>query len=324
MSSPHTECDRWDWMGGYCIEGTLCSCGASAPLAVTEGEEADRAESARVRADAETLLAEIADVAWRQNVDWMHFHELAMAEPFKAEAEAQAFAERIHRLASPRVGVGEEGARGAPDSKNESLRARAEAVLKHREAETKAAWEGDFSGSYLHETRAAREAWALAEGVLRLLAAAPDRSLSGASGAASSPGNTPAGEHADVIAYALHEAFEYWGTELDDVGSPLAAIEPQAKRIQAAQAALDALLAEHDEARAALERIRDDVPRWRDGVGSYAGGETYCATNERLREIARAALAAVSAPAEPEAPVRDIDVDCNVWPSEHESDEKTR
>lgn len=37
-------------MGGYCIEGTLCSCGAPAPLAVTEGEPAAEAPPAVCRA----------------------------------------------------------------------------------------------------------------------------------------------------------------------------------------------------------------------------------------------------------------------------------
>lgn len=40
-------------------------------------------------------LREIEVLAWRQHLDWMHFHELAMAEPFRAEVEAQAFAARV-------------------------------------------------------------------------------------------------------------------------------------------------------------------------------------------------------------------------------------
>ena len=40
-------------------------------------------------------LRDIYDLAWQQYVDWMHFHEIAMAEPFKAEAEAQAFCRNV-------------------------------------------------------------------------------------------------------------------------------------------------------------------------------------------------------------------------------------
>jgi hypothetical protein len=52
---------------------------------------------------AEKTLAEIAEVCIAQYVDWMHFHEVAMAEPFRAEREAQEFARRILSLADPDV-----------------------------------------------------------------------------------------------------------------------------------------------------------------------------------------------------------------------------
>lgn len=50
-------------------------------------------------------------------------------------------------------------------------------------------------------------------------------------------------EAAETVAYALHLGYEYWGTELDDVGSPLAAITPEAKAFAAASSALDVLVA---------------------------------------------------------------------------------
>lgn len=56
------------------------------------------------------------------------------------------------------------------------------------------------------------------------------------------------------------------------------------------------LNAEGAEYRAALEAISSDVARWSiPNVGSYAGGETYAATNERLKGIATKALASSTA-----------------------------
>lgn len=49
-------------------------------------------------------LAEIETLAFRQYVDWMHFHELAMARPFDAENEAQDFARRVSSLATIALG----------------------------------------------------------------------------------------------------------------------------------------------------------------------------------------------------------------------------
>lgn len=56
----------------------------------------------KIRRDA---LQEIETLAFRQYLDWMHFHELAMSEPFKAEAEAQDFARRISTLATIALGA---------------------------------------------------------------------------------------------------------------------------------------------------------------------------------------------------------------------------
>ncbi|HSE44965.1 MAG TPA: hypothetical protein VLA89_06520 [Gemmatimonadales bacterium] len=50
-------------------------------------------------------LAEIETLAFRQYLDWMHFHELAMAKPFEAESEAQDFARRISSLATIALGA---------------------------------------------------------------------------------------------------------------------------------------------------------------------------------------------------------------------------
>lgn len=50
-------------------------------------------------------LAEIETLALRQYLDWMHFHELAMAEPFEAESEAQDFARRVSSLATIALGA---------------------------------------------------------------------------------------------------------------------------------------------------------------------------------------------------------------------------
>jgi len=50
-------------------------------------------------------LAEIETLAFRQYLDWMHFHELAMAKPFDAENEAQDFARRVSSLATIALGA---------------------------------------------------------------------------------------------------------------------------------------------------------------------------------------------------------------------------
>jgi hypothetical protein len=50
-------------------------------------------------------LAEIETLAFRQYLDWMHFHELAMDKPFDAESEAQDFARRISSLATIALGA---------------------------------------------------------------------------------------------------------------------------------------------------------------------------------------------------------------------------
>jgi hypothetical protein len=49
-------------------------------------------------------LAEIETLAFRQYLDWMHFHELAMSKPFEAEDEAQDFARRVSSLATIALG----------------------------------------------------------------------------------------------------------------------------------------------------------------------------------------------------------------------------
>lgn len=43
-------------------------------------------------------------LAFRQYLDWMHFHELAMAKPFEAETEAQDFARRVSSLLTLALG----------------------------------------------------------------------------------------------------------------------------------------------------------------------------------------------------------------------------
>lgn len=50
-------------------------------------------------------LAEIETLAFRQYVDWMHFHELAMAKPFDAESEAQEFAQTVSSWATIALGA---------------------------------------------------------------------------------------------------------------------------------------------------------------------------------------------------------------------------
>ena len=52
-------------------------------------------------------LREIADKSFRQHLNWMHFHELAMSEPFVAESEAQAFAARVAGIAYDSLGEGD-------------------------------------------------------------------------------------------------------------------------------------------------------------------------------------------------------------------------
>ena len=61
-------------------------------------------------AKAEELLDEIAAVAAWQYQDWMHFHEVAMADPFRAERDAQAFARRILDLGTHSRPEGDEDA----------------------------------------------------------------------------------------------------------------------------------------------------------------------------------------------------------------------
>jgi hypothetical protein len=46
-------------------------------------------------AHAEGAISELSDEALRQHIDWMHFHELAMADPFKAESEALAYTRSV-------------------------------------------------------------------------------------------------------------------------------------------------------------------------------------------------------------------------------------
>ena len=47
---------------------------------------------------------EVESLAFRQYIDWMHFHELAMAKPFEAEIEAQEFARRVSSLLTLALG----------------------------------------------------------------------------------------------------------------------------------------------------------------------------------------------------------------------------
>lgn len=46
-----------------------------------------------------TALQEIADAALVQHAKWMHFHEDAIANPFAAESQAQAYAAKVSQLA---------------------------------------------------------------------------------------------------------------------------------------------------------------------------------------------------------------------------------
>ena len=66
------------------------------------------AELDRLEERLEVLLAtaqEIETMAFRQYLDWMHFHEVAMEKPFDAESEAQDFARRISSLATLALGA---------------------------------------------------------------------------------------------------------------------------------------------------------------------------------------------------------------------------
>lgn len=65
--------------------------GSSADAPTNEGRELDAATPSP-HVDA---LMKLYDLATQQRTDWMHFHELAMREPFKAEAEATAFCREV-------------------------------------------------------------------------------------------------------------------------------------------------------------------------------------------------------------------------------------
>jgi len=52
----------------------------------------------------EQAARKVEGIAFRQYLDWMHFHELAMSEPFKAEGEAQDFARRVGSLLTLALG----------------------------------------------------------------------------------------------------------------------------------------------------------------------------------------------------------------------------
>lgn len=52
----------------------------------------------------EKALQELSLLGFRQYLDWMHFHEVAMAKPFDAEVEAQDFARRVGSLADIALG----------------------------------------------------------------------------------------------------------------------------------------------------------------------------------------------------------------------------
>ena len=61
------------------------------------GCEIDRLADSLAR--LETALREIADAALVQHAEWMHFHEDAIADPFAAESQAQAYAAKVSQLA---------------------------------------------------------------------------------------------------------------------------------------------------------------------------------------------------------------------------------
>lgn len=48
----------------------------------------------------EDALMKLYDLATQQRLDWMHFHELAMSDPFKAEGEARAFCHAVLEVAA--------------------------------------------------------------------------------------------------------------------------------------------------------------------------------------------------------------------------------
>ena len=48
----------------------------------------------------EDALMKLYDLAWTRWSDWMHFHELAMSEPFRAEAEALSLCTEMMKLIS--------------------------------------------------------------------------------------------------------------------------------------------------------------------------------------------------------------------------------
>lgn len=48
---------------------------------------------------------EVEGIAFHQYLDWMHFHELAMSEPFQAEREAQDFARCVGSLLTIALGA---------------------------------------------------------------------------------------------------------------------------------------------------------------------------------------------------------------------------
>lgn len=44
-------------------------------------------------------LRDIYDLACDQHLAWMHFHEVAISDPFKAESEAMDFCRKILKMA---------------------------------------------------------------------------------------------------------------------------------------------------------------------------------------------------------------------------------
>jgi hypothetical protein len=85
------------------VTNTGIFCGPSRDEAVAE---LDRLEE-RMKV-LRTTVQEIEMYAFRQYVDWKHFHEVAMDKPFDAESEAQDFAGRISSLAT--IALGDESA----------------------------------------------------------------------------------------------------------------------------------------------------------------------------------------------------------------------
>ena len=65
----------------------------------------DELDKARERiAGLEAAMQEVEKIAFHQYLDWMHFHELAMAKPFEAESEALDFARRVCSLLTLALG----------------------------------------------------------------------------------------------------------------------------------------------------------------------------------------------------------------------------